>query len=462
MKSTKITLFTLPLLLASAQAEELTLKPSLFEIKTTIHAQAMPIKKEEIQITPLYWQKYSIESIVPQGKWVEQGQTLIQFNKEELKKEWDKQLKEHRLRKIRLEEVKQEYQDLSQKNAQIKDKVKTLLKRQKEDQKHFVDTEEPLIKKTQQQFLKNADFNVMYYEEELRQLRKMYKEDDLTEETEEIILKRAEHSLKRTLLDRENIYAKVKRELEVNLPRKKKDWQTTLVETSLQQHMKLQQSKRAVARKKISLEKEESVYDQWEKHLDKLKHDLDLMTLKANKSGYVYYGEFNKAKWNFSAEKQLCIAGKPVKNRTLITLVPKYTDYVFTASVNASKRHLLKNGQQGTAKLQGTYKTGKFTVQNLDDQQFKPNYWLVNFTANLPTESFIQPGMTVSIELPIYRKENALLIPISALDTSTQPHTVNLKQTDGTVKKQPVKTGKFNENKIEIVDGLKEGDILTF
>ena len=51
------------------------------------------------------------------------------------------------------------------------------------------------IAESAEQSLKNSRFQLEYAEEELKQLQQMYEADDLTEETEEIILRRAQRSV---------------------------------------------------------------------------------------------------------------------------------------------------------------------------------------------------------------------------------------------------------------------------
>ena len=66
-----------------------------------------------------------------------------------------------------------------------------------EDRKFFVDMERPFALKAIDFSLKMAKEQLEYEEEELHQLEKMYKADDITEETEQIVLKRARDTVDR-------------------------------------------------------------------------------------------------------------------------------------------------------------------------------------------------------------------------------------------------------------------------
>ena len=64
-----------------------------------------------------------------------------------------------------------------------------------EDLNYFLNINRSFLDESAEFSLKNAQQSLEYSEEELKQLEKMYKADDLTEETEEIVLKRARNEV---------------------------------------------------------------------------------------------------------------------------------------------------------------------------------------------------------------------------------------------------------------------------
>ena len=70
-------------------------------------------------------------------------------------------------------------------------------KQVQEDLNFYRKTQLPHKKESAEAALESAKDSLSYVEEELKQLKKMYEADDLTEETEEIILKRAQASVER-------------------------------------------------------------------------------------------------------------------------------------------------------------------------------------------------------------------------------------------------------------------------
>jgi HlyD family secretion protein len=73
--------------------------------------------------------------------------------------------------------------------------------------------------------------------------------------------------------------------------------------------------------------------------------------------------------------------------------------------------------------------------------------------------NMLKYGMTATAEIIIKNKENVLLLPIEALQSSQGKRYVSLKKADGTVElKHEIKIGIRSKTQVEITSGLKEGD----
>lgn len=84
-------------------------------------------------------------------------------------------------------------------------------------------------------------------------------------------------------------------------------------------------------------------------------------------------------------------------------------------------------------------------------------YTVVLSVAN--NKKSLKYGMTATAEILIQNKENVLLLPIEALQSSQGKRYVSLKKADGTVEmKHEVKIGIRSKTQVEITSGLKEGD----
>ncbi|OHX68261.1 efflux RND transporter periplasmic adaptor subunit [Flammeovirga pacifica] len=107
--------------------------------------------------------------------------------------------------------------------------------------------------------------------------------------------------------------------------------------------------------------------------------------------------------------------------------------------------------------------TGKVTkVANVGEQ--KPNSDAKVFEVIIivnETDSTLRPSMTTSNIIQTGEVENALLIPIEALHTEGDSLTFVYKKTVGGFSKYEVKTGLMNDQDIQILAGLSDGDEIS-
>ena len=89
----------------------------------------------------------------------------------------------------------------------------------KEDFKRYNEIDRPMTIKSAEFMVKYYNFNLDYEKDELDQLEKMYKADDLTEETEEIVLKRQRNSVEFAEFSLENAKLNSDEMLNIRLPR---------------------------------------------------------------------------------------------------------------------------------------------------------------------------------------------------------------------------------------------------
>jgi len=73
------------------------------------------------------------------------------------------------------------------------------------------------------------------------------------------------------------------------------------------------------------------------------------------------------------------------------------------------------------------------------------------------TDASVKPGMTANVHIIVARKDNALLVPARAVRASGKQKVVQVLRGDQ-VEEVAVEVGLGNENQVEIVKGLQEGD----
>ncbi|MDD2309388.1 MAG: hypothetical protein PHH91_07365, partial [Desulfuromonadaceae bacterium] len=72
----------------------------------------------------------------------------------------------------------------------------------------------------------------------------------------------------------------------------------------------------------------------------------------------------------------------------------------------------------------------------------------------------IMAGMTAKLEIMIYENPNALMVPLSSVTEEQGKRFVSRKKAGSAAQKVEVTTGYTTQDAVEILKGLKEGDVI--
>jgi macrolide-specific efflux system membrane fusion protein len=86
-------------------------------------------------------------------------------------------------------------------------------------------------------------------------------------------------------------------------------------------------------------------------------------------------------------------------------------------------------------------------------------YYYVTLAVEDP-DNLLKPEMTARVNIKIAEKDNALLIPLAALKTSTSGQYVMVLRDNGKRENVPVEVGLTSSDKVEILSGLQDNDKL--
>ena len=84
-------------------------------------------------------------------------------------------------------------------------------------------------------------------------------------------------------------------------------------------------------------------------------------------------------------------------------------------------------------------------------------YYYVTLDVDDP-DGVLLPGMTAQVEITTSDRPGVIAIPIAALKTNAKGAYVLVAKPDGSTAEQPVATGIYSDEYVEIVEGLSEGD----
>ncbi|MDZ7619436.1 MAG: HlyD family efflux transporter periplasmic adaptor subunit, partial [Patescibacteria group bacterium] len=295
------------------------------------------------------------------------------------------------------------------------------------------------------------------------QLEKMYKADELTEETEEIVLRRARNAVERAtfLLERAEVF--YKRTTAVDLPRQEVSVRESADRVILESSLLLQTLPARLEQTKLEAERAKIARERSEERLADLEVDRKLMTITAPAEGIVYYGRCVDGKWRRgSSAESLANKGMIPANDVFMTIVDPRPLVVRTS---VPEKHLadVRPGLQGTATPAG-YPELKLPVRlaqiaRVPDASTEFN---ATFKVSLGLEAEpLMPGMTCKMEFTPYRQRRAVVVPpktVFADEWDAKKQYVWLYREGAKPRRQVVTLGRKTDEKVEILDGVEAGD----
>jgi len=410
------------------------------------------------------WSDFEVQRAVPHGARVKRGELLVSLDTEKIDRVIADLQRDQAVARLAQREAELQLETLAV-SAPIDLAMSERSKRNAgQDQKYYFDIEKGLSQRMADFMLKMAENQLAYETEELKQLEKMYKADDIVEDTEEIILKRARDAVDRAkfIVDR----YKIERDnvLKTTLPRFEETLKfgvelKDLEFRKLKETQPLARQKLEAALQKIKIEAERS-----EKKLKRLLADREALNVKSPTAGIVYYGRCVRGRWvaTETISEKLRRGGRLMGDEVFMTVVSPRPLSIRT-SVSEKQLQNAAVGIKGWATPTG-YTNLKLPVvlQRVSPVPFGSRDFDASLTVALEDGAdALMPGMTCDVKLVAYKKADALAVPAAAVETDEDNPTqqyVHLLDKDRKAQRHAVTVGRQTEKLIEIVKGLKEGD----
>jgi HlyD family secretion protein len=427
----------------------------------------------EISIRPRAWAfPLIVERAIELGTPVKKGDVLVEFDYDKIDKAIKDTEVENALGDLALELAESEVPVL-EKSLPVELSAALRAKTQAdEDLKRFLEIDRSQSERNAQFMVKRSIEFLEYSKEELRQLEKMYRSKDLTEETEEIILRRQRFQVESGEFALKDAQLRRDQTLKVDLPRQELHVRENAVKLAIELEKARELLPLNLNQKRLALAKLKHDHVKSAEKLTDLRRDRDELTVHAPVDGLVYYGRCERGHWSAAATaSKLHKGGTIAADEVFITVVaPRPLE--IRAIVDEKELYALTQPNELKGLVTPTFDPDHRLSARLTSMLPVPRE-TGKFEAVIAVEigehdSSIRPGMACTVKFIPYRKEDALTVPSTAVfedDSVDVPtHYVYLAKPDkdGKFPKHQVKTGKTVNGKIELVDGLAAGDeILT-
>jgi multidrug efflux pump subunit AcrA (membrane-fusion protein) len=450
---------------ATPPAPTYTVKREPFKIQFDLDGSFESRNMTEIIFHPEEWTSFTVVQAVEHGSRVKKGDVLVEFDSEKIDKAIADLRTEQQIAELALKMSEDQLATLEKSTPLDLETSQRSKRLAEEDQKNYQDVIRPNAIKEADKYVKFYHQFLDYDREELEQLEKMYKADDLTEETEKIVLKRARDTVERAefQVEQEEIQRdqllkyhipRMDEQIKENVERRTLAWSKDRVELPLN----LEKQRLDVAKLKVQIARSKE-------RLKNLLADQELMKIKAPSDGYVYYGRCQRGKFNeiTSLTESLRRGGNAMPHHVLMTIVES-RPLMIHSTISEERLQYIRNGMDGKASPTG-YPDIKLdvTVDEVGKIPISMGSFDLQFSLDLEDQvpKVILPGMACKIKLTPYSKSDALIVPPKLVSTDPlddEKHFVYLQLKDGKAEKHDVTIGKQNDKQMEILKGLSEGD----
>lgn len=275
---------------------------------------------EEISADTEQIESLKIKRLVAHGTEVSKGQNVVWFETDEIDKKIKEAEIELRLSKLKLQDAEFGYQQFLMIQALDKAAAERTRKHAQQDYDNFVQIDRDRQKLSAEFNLKNSRASLENVMEELEQLEQMYTEDDLTEQSEEIVLKRAKRAVESAQFRLDGTEIQSERTVNQGIPRSVAQQDESLARAQLAHQTSMQGLDSARRQRDIELSRQRDKLKEQEEKLAELRQERKRAVLVASIDGIVLHGKLNRGK--LSAKPSTVKAGSKVTpSQVLATVV---------------------------------------------------------------------------------------------------------------------------------------------
>jgi HlyD family secretion protein len=446
---------------AEKPADTVAAERGPFESALSAKGSFEPVDYAVVEFRPKAWgQALDVVRVVSHGSRVNAGDPVVEFDTEKLDQAIADLKVELVLGETALEVARKDVPAAEALHPIEMAEAERAARVAAEDLARFLAVEKAASEEQSRFAVRGAEERLKYAREELTQLERMYKDKDLTEETEEMILQRTRFDVEQSEQSLKRIKEASEESLTLGIPRRETEARRAAEKAAIALEKSRVTLPLLLAQKKLALAKQEHERAASLRRLAELEADRAAATLRAPRAGMVYFGRFREGAWSTAAVAAKAVVGQPVQPGELDFTILDPDRLQFRAKIEEKDLHLLTTGLAGLAEPTGYPDTdvpvtlGPF-VPVPRDGSFEAIF------AVSPREGGpkLLPGMSGQARCVVAKRPEAVTVPSGAVfrDDDGTRH-VFVVPADGKPVKRPVKVGLSAGGRTEILEGVAVGD----
>ncbi len=370
-------------------------EPASFDISGVIESTlAVQVKLNAEEITGA-----ELRRVLPHGSEVKKGQAIAWFKTKEVDQRIAKEEPDLRLAEIAMEAAEFAFEQFEATQKLDREAAVRRRKTARQAYDNFVDVDRDAAIVGSEFSLKSARESLENVQEELEQLQKMYAEDELTEESEEIVLKRAQSAVESAEYRLSLAERRHQRTLAQEIPAQTASQEETLARAELAFAASMRELEDARAKKIIERNRQRSDLEKQRAKFDTLRAERQALTIQAPFDGLLYHGELTRGR--MSDKPSTLAAGSKVTPETVIYTIVSPDRLQIRADLNEEQFANLKVGQTGRVLMKALpHLSAQAAVRSLSPIPFANNKFNCVLSLKRPkklAEEKIVPGFSCTV-----------------------------------------------------------------
>ena len=388
---------------------------------------------------------------------VREGQLLVRFDAEKIDEQIEQAQIDLKIARTSAERLAQELSHKEEAAAIQLESARMAHEKAARALETFRDVLMPIQLAEAELSLQGSKDRLKEEEEQFVQLEKMYKSDDLVEETEDIVLNRARRALERSREQMKFTLRRHELRTTVDIPRELKDHEFSLRKAANAWELAQATSRLAVDQSLTEMRKSQLALERQEEQLQKLLEDRAALTITATRAGLAVPGQLARGKWTKLAPTPggLAVGDKVSANQVLFSIVQWGPAVVRTTVPEASVLDV-EVGQAATVTPAATPDSSLAAEITRVARVSADGNFEVWLRVAEPDERLIA-GNGCSIRLTTLSVPDAIAVPIGAVTRDGDRTLVHVWK-DGEAQPQEVKLGRSSDARVQILSGLSVGD----
>ena len=286
---------------------------------TKLNGVVEAVTSHEISADTKQIATYTIERLLPHGTTVKAGENVVWFDSEPITDKMKAAEIEMRLATISMEEEEFNHKQFVAGQKLESAAAERTWRAAQQAYNNFVKVDRERTIKTQENTLKGSLASLENAREELQQLQQMYDADELTEESEEIVLKRAKRAVESAEFRHRNTEIAADRAIKQSLPRTIAEQEATFARAEHAHAKAVRDISVASTRAQIEISKKRDAFKKAQEKHEELKAERKKAALASPIAGIVIHGKLTRGK--LSDKPSLLKKGSSVTGSQVIATV---------------------------------------------------------------------------------------------------------------------------------------------